>query len=87
MTFSFGNNLWFALDRPATWVPPLTGVPGEMCSAVQRDPLLIDRAQGDSRLQPASPAEGGVRGVMPPIPGDFAGRCFAAPPSIGAFER
>jgi hypothetical protein len=87
MTFTFGNNLWFALDRPSTWVPPITGVPMETGSVVQRDPLLVNRAQGDYRLQAASPAVGTARAVMPPIPGDFTGRCFASPASIGALER
>jgi hypothetical protein len=59
----------------------------ESGSVVQRDPLLVNRAQGDYRLQAASPAVGAARAVTPPIPGDFTGRCFASPASIGALER
>ena len=43
-TFIFGNNLWFALDRPSAWTPPIVGVPAETGSLVQQDPLLVNRA-------------------------------------------
>jgi hypothetical protein len=87
MSFTFGNNLWFALDRPMSWTPPISGVPVEMGSLVQRDPLLVNRAQGDFRLQAGSPAIGAARPLTFPVPSDFRGTCFGAPPSIGAFER
>ncbi|MDP3500058.1 MAG: right-handed parallel beta-helix repeat-containing protein, partial [Myxococcales bacterium] len=85
-TFTFGNNLWFALDQGAGWTPPIVGVPAEMGSIVQRDPLLVNRAQGDYRLMPTSPAGGAARTMTPRL-SDFSGTCYATPASIGAFER
>lgn len=85
MTFTFGNNLWFALDRPGTWTPPLTGVPPETGSLVQQDPLLVNRAGGDFHLMMNSPARGAARALSAPL-SDFDGRCFATPGASGAFE-
>ena len=84
-TFTFGNNLWFALDRPGTWTPPLTGVPPETGSLVQQDPLLVNRAGGDFHLMMNSPARGAARALSAPL-SDFDGRCFATPGASGAFE-
>jgi len=85
-TFTFGNNLWFALDRPANWVPPISGVPAETGSVIQQDPLFVNRAQGDYHLTMPSPAGGAARPLTPRL-ADFAGTCFATPASIGAYER
>lgn len=85
MTFTFGNNLWFATDRGATWTPPISGVPAETGSVVQQDPRLVNRAAGDLHLQAGSPAIGAARPLSIPLPADFDGRCFATPASIGAF--
>ncbi len=84
LTFTFGNNLWFALDR-ASWTPPITDVPPEMGSLVQQDPRFANAAQGDFHLNAGSPAIGAARSV--PRLSDFSGACFASPASIGAFER
>ena len=84
-TFTFGNNLWFALDRPGTWTPPISGVPAETGSLVQRDPLLVNRAGGDFHLMAGSPAAGAARALTVPLPSDFDGRCFASPATVGAF--
>lgn len=83
-SFTFGNNLWFALDRPSTWTPPITGVPAETGSRVQQDPLLVNRAGGDYRLTATSPAIGNARAIAGVV-GDYGGRCFPSPASIGAF--
>ncbi|MBE2249147.1 MAG: right-handed parallel beta-helix repeat-containing protein [Myxococcus sp.] len=85
-TFTFGNNLWFALDRPGTWTPPITGVPAETGSVVQQDPQLVNRAMGDYRISTTSPAGGAARALTPRL-SDFSGACFSTPASIGAFER
>jgi hypothetical protein len=84
MTFTFGNNLWFALDRPSTWVPPINGVPAETGSLVQQDPLLVNRAGGDYHLGSGSPAIGRARAISG-VQGDFDGDCFPNPAPIGAF--
>jgi hypothetical protein len=86
-TFTFGNNLWFALDRDDTWTGPALPdpIPPETGSVVQMDPLLVDRDADDYHLQPGSPAIAAGRALTgPPFP-DFDGRCYAAPPAAGAF--
>lgn len=78
-TFRFARNLWYASDAPARSQPSLP-VPEEG-GIVGRDPRL-DAA---FRPGPGSPVLGAgapVAGVR----GDAAGRCYADPPSIGAFE-
>ena len=87
-TFTFGNDLWFALDQSGFTGPSWTstGVPAETGSVVQQDPLLVNRAGGDYHLQAGSPALGRGRSV----PGggfvDHDGRAWASPPALGAFE-
>ncbi len=86
-TFTFGSNLWYALDRRYYKGPRFKrGIAAESDSVVQRDPLLRDRANGDYRLLPGSPAAGAGRGM----PGsgwlDFDGQPFGDPPAIGAFS-
>lgn len=86
-TFTFGSNLWFALDTPGftgpTWTS--TGVPAENNSVVQ-DPLLLNRAGGDYHLGGGSPALGRGRAVPGAPTVDFDGRAWASPPALGAFE-
>lgn len=87
-TFVFGSNLWYALDRDADWVGPRypSTIPPETGAVIQRDPGFVDRPGGDYRLLRGSPAEGAGRApAFDPAP-DFDGRCWADPPSMGAFE-
>jgi len=78
-TFAFAHNLWFALDDPRRSAPDLPA--GETGAVVGRDPGL----RPDRSIGPGSPAAGA--GLSPaPIAGDAGGRCYADPPSIGAFE-
>jgi hypothetical protein len=87
-TFVFGSNLWFALDRGTDWAGPTysNGIPPEADSVIQRDPALVDRLGGDYHIRLGSPAQGAGRApVFEPAP-DFDGRCWADPPSAGAFE-
>ncbi|MBI4877063.1 MAG: right-handed parallel beta-helix repeat-containing protein [Acidobacteria bacterium] len=87
-TFEFASNLWYALDRGAGWGGPVypNEIPPETGSVIQSDPGLVDRAGGDFRIPHGSPAEGAGRApAFGPAP-DFEGRCWADPPSIGAFE-
>ena len=86
-TFTFANNLWLAIDRDASWPGPELAepIPPEVEAVVQRDPELLDPESGDFQIPPTSPAAGAGR----PLEGDWPdhdGRCFASPPSIGAFE-
>ena len=85
-TFTFANDLWWALDRDATWTGPTipSPIPPETGAVIQADPLLVDRAAGDYHLGAGSPAIGAGQ----PVEGadaDLEGRCYADPPAIGAF--
>tara|TARA_B100001750_G_scaffold102243_1_gene80759 strand:+ start:1044 stop:2489 length:1446 start_codon:yes stop_codon:yes gene_type:complete len=83
-TFTFDHNLWWALDQDADWAGPTLGggVPAETDSLVQQDPQLDD----EHVPAPTSPAVGAGRTLgLDPVP-DHVGRCFATPPTIGAFE-
>jgi hypothetical protein len=87
-TFVFGSNLWYALDQGPDWAGPALsgGVPRESGSVIQQDPGFADREGGDFHIALGSPARGAGRvttfGAVP----DFDGRCWANPPSVGAFE-
>jgi len=85
-TFSFQNNLWYAMDQGGGWTPPFSGVPAETGAIVQRDPMMVNRAGGDYRLTAGSPAEGAARDLGMVLPADFDGRCYADPATVGAFE-
>jgi hypothetical protein len=87
-TFTFGSNLWYALDRGADWPGPTLGgaIPAETGSLVQIDPRFVDLDRGDYRILPASPARGAGRQIRFPMPPDYEGRCWASPPAVGAFE-
>ena len=84
-TFALGWNLWHARNRE-NFPGPVHGhsIPPEQYSISVVDPLFIDPASGDYRLQPDSPAIG--RGLDLPeitLP-DYHGRAMASPPAIGA---
>ncbi len=78
-TFTFSNNLWYAEDAPEQSDPALPAP--ESGGLVGVDPLLAD----DFSIGADSPAAGaGV--TIAGARGDHLGRCWADPPSIGAFE-
>ena len=85
-TFTFANNLWFALDEDASWSGPTfsDGIPPETGAIIQMDPQMVDRAGGDYRLMPGSPAQGAGRAET--LAGDRSGACYAEPPTLGAYE-
>jgi hypothetical protein len=83
-TFAFANNLWYAHSDPARSQPGLPAA--ETGGLVGRDPLLRDPAASDYRLPPDSPAAGVGLGLPLMLHADLLERCYASPPSIGAFE-
>jgi hypothetical protein len=85
-TFTFQNNLWYALDEGSGWTPPYSGVPAETGGIYQEDPMMIDRAGRNYRLQAKSPAGGAAADLGVPLPADFDGRCYGDPATLGAFE-
>lgn len=86
-TFTFANNLWWALDRDASWPGPDidSAIPAETGSLVQQDPALADLDGGDYHIGASSPAIGAGRAIDGSVHPDFDGRCYADPPAIGAF--
>jgi hypothetical protein len=82
-TFTFSNNLWYAFNNPAQSRPELPAP--EYNGIAGLDPRFINASTGDYSLATNSPAAG--RGVwMPNVRADLLERCYATPPSIGAFE-
>lgn len=84
-TFTFANNLWWAMDEDAGWGGPTYsgGLPAEASSVIQQDPMLLDDDYVPASTSPALGA--GQRLPFAPVP-DIAFRCFEDPPSIGAYE-
>jgi hypothetical protein len=86
-TYTFGWNLWFALDNTGFAGPPYQGsVPSETNAVIQADPLLTNLADGEYRITDESPARAKGRDVPRGVPGDYDRMPFQDPPSIGAFE-
>ena len=80
-TFVFAGNLWYAHDDPAASTPDLPTV--ETGAVIGLDPLL----EPDHSIPEGSPAAGaGDAEGSTWLLGDITGRCFANPPSIGAWE-
>jgi hypothetical protein len=85
-TYTFSNNLWYALDQSNFSGPPLNGgVPPETNAVIQQDPLLADRSGGDYHIGSSSPAIGAGTAVPRGVPADYDWRDYLDPPSIGAF--
>ncbi|HEY5603109.1 MAG TPA: right-handed parallel beta-helix repeat-containing protein [Gammaproteobacteria bacterium] len=85
-TFTFGNNLWYALDNAAFSGPGISSpIPPETGSIIQQHPLL-DLANANYAIPANSPAAGQGRAVPGSIESDYAGVLFATPLDIGAFK-
>jgi len=84
-TFTFAGNLWYAHDDPGSSAPELPAT--ETGSVIGQDPSFdSDPVTGDGSLQPDSPAIGaGDPGEAAWLVGDIEGRCYADPPTIGAW--
>ncbi|MDH7515041.1 MAG: right-handed parallel beta-helix repeat-containing protein [Bacteroidota bacterium] len=82
-TFEFTANLWYNEENPAWGGPNLPVV--ETDGIIGSDPLFTDATAWDFTLRPHSPAAGAGVDVAYPER-DHAGRRFARPRSIGAFE-
>ena len=85
-SFSLLRNLWYAHDNPAQSSPRLPLLPGGTTGDVVRmDPNFVDARTGDFHLKAVSVARaaGDVRFARG---SDYAGQCYATPPSLGALE-
>lgn len=84
-SFTFANNLWYAVDDP-TQSDPAGDLPvPETGGIVGQDPLLLDLDAGDLHLGPGSPAAGAGLGPAASAR-DIDGVCRPDPPSLGAHE-
>jgi len=82
-SFQFSNNLWYAYNQ-ASQSQPLLPSP-EVNGIYGLNPLFINAAGGDYSVPTNSPATGkGKR--LTNVRADLLERCFANPPTIGAFE-
>jgi hypothetical protein len=80
-TFEFKNNLWYDQDDPGSSTPSLPVT--ESGGVVGQNPAFS--SQTDFSIGATSPAAGA--GATPSdTGGDFDGKCWASPPSTGAFE-
>lgn len=83
-SFQFQNNLWYAHDAPAQSKPTNLRA-AETGGIAGTDPSLANPAGGDYSIAKASAAAGkGAAGTG--VTADVTGKCYAAPPSIGAYE-
>ncbi len=82
-TFTFQNNLWYRTNNPAQSLPSLPVT--ETGSVVGQNPNFTNPGALDYSVAPTSPAAGAGTSV-PDSGGDLLGRCWASPPSIGAYE-
>jgi hypothetical protein len=84
-SFQFANNLWYAHDNPGQSQP--TDLPAtETAGVVGQDPMLTDAAAGNYHIGATSPAAGSGT-ALSEVAADYDAKCYAAPPSIGAFEK
>jgi hypothetical protein len=82
-SFQFGHNLWYAFNQPAQSQPTLPAA--ETNGLYGQDPLFRDAPGGDFSVPVNSPAT--VHGRrLPGVWADLLERCYANPPSIGAYE-
>ena len=82
-TYTFGWNLWYAMDNPNFSGPVYGGgVPPETNAIIQQDPNL----SASYRTQSGSPAfDQGNASVPRGVVGDYDRRAYNDPPAIGAF--
>ena len=85
-TFTFGNNLWYALDNTGFSGPNIpNSIPSETGSIIQQDPQF-DLVGENYAIPVTSPAVGNGRDVPGSIDTDYSGVRFISPIDIGAFK-
>lgn len=82
-SFEFANNLWYAFNQPNQSQPTLPAPETNGVNAL--NPLFNNAATGDYTVATNSPAAGKGR-KLPDARADLRERCYAVPPTIGAFE-
>jgi hypothetical protein len=85
-SFSLTRNLWYAHDAPAQSSPRISTFLGAHAgSLVGTRPDFVNASASDFHLKAGSPANGAGSVLFAPG-SDFAGECYANPPSLGALE-
>jgi hypothetical protein len=85
-TFTFANNLWYALDKSDFSGPHIpSAIPPETGSIIQQNPQL-DIANSNYAIPKTSPAAGSGRAVPGEINADYTGKPYSSPIDIGAFR-
>lgn len=82
-SFEFANNLWYAFNQPSQSQPTLPAP--ETNGVYALNPLFHNAATGDYSVATNSPAAGKGR-KLPNVRADLQERCYAALPTIGAYE-
>ena len=82
-SFAFANNLWYAFNQPNQSQPALPSV--ETNGIYALNPLFANAAGGDFSVPTNSPAAGKGK-KLAGVRADFRERCYANPPTLGAFE-
>ena len=82
-SFKFAHNLWWAFNQPQQSPPVLPSA--ETNGVYGVNPLFADAAGGDFSVMASSPATGKGK-KLANVRADLRGRCYANPPTIGAFE-
>lgn len=82
-SFTFAHNLWYAFNQPGQSQPTLPAA--EINGFYGLNPLFADTAAGDFTVPTNSPTTGQGR-RLPRVWADLIERCYANPPTIGAFE-
>jgi hypothetical protein len=86
-TFFLTRNLWYAHDQPAQSNPRIPGFEGTHAgSVVGTSPDFVNPDAGDFHLKAGSVPRSAGNVLFAPR-SDFAGQCYAKPPSLGALER
>lgn len=85
-TFTFGNNLWYALDNASFSGPNISSsIPPETGSIIQQD-AQINLPNENYVIPLTSPAAGNGRDVPGTVSEDYNNVPFATPIDIGAFK-
>jgi hypothetical protein len=82
-SFGFANNLWYAFNQPNQSQPSLPSP--ETNGVYTLNPLFVNAAAGDFSVLTNSPAAGKGK-ELTGVRADALERCYANPPTIGAYE-
>jgi hypothetical protein len=82
-SFVFAHNLWYAFNQPTQSQPSLPSI--ETNGVYALNSLFNHAAAGDYSVATNSPAAGKGR-KLSGVKADLLERCYADPPTIGAFE-